>query len=194
MTMSAQPQTPRPKVSYKVKNPSKDFRPVAPRKGAVARFLAPRRFDATWSNLAGLGVVLTVKLGDDGVPYCAGLAIQQTDPGQSITGQTLRDISLPQLMQAALDEVTFKAERQAGGGWRMDFPPVSRSRTPITGEHLQEVARRYKAALERDEPPTYTVAREMGVSRATAARWVGLARDAKHLGPALPGRPGEGKS
>jgi hypothetical protein len=96
-------------------------------------------------------------------------------------------------MQAALDEVTYKATKQTGGGWRMDFPAVSRGRSPITDEHLQEVARRYRAAHKRGEPPTHTVAREMGTSRATAARWVGLAREKKHLGPALPGQAGEGE-
>jgi hypothetical protein len=63
--------------------------------------------------------------------------------------------------------------------------------SPISQEHLAEVAKRYREAAEKGDHPTQAVAREMNVARSTAARWVGLARRHGLLGPSLPGRAGE---
>lgn len=56
---------------------------------------------------------------------------------------------------------------------------------------LEEVAAAYRLASLLGEPPTQTVADRFAVSRATAGRWILKAREAGHLGDALPGRAGE---
>jgi hypothetical protein len=63
--------------------------------------------------------------------------------------------------------------------------------SPVTDEHLTQVAELYRAAFERGDPPTQTIADTMHVARSTAARWVGLARKRGLLGASLPGRAGE---
>jgi hypothetical protein len=70
----------------------------------------------------------------------------------------------------------------------------SRSGSPLTAEHLSEVAERYRKALKQGLPPTQTVADEMHAARSTAARWVAKARERGLLGPARRGRAGEEKS
>jgi hypothetical protein len=63
--------------------------------------------------------------------------------------------------------------------------------SPITDENLRQVAEVYRAALERGDPPTETVANVLNVARSTAARWVSKARERDFLGPAMRGRAGE---
>jgi hypothetical protein len=75
------------------------------------------------------------------------------------------------------------------GEARNAIPP--RRRRVVTAQHLAEVAGIYRAAVIRGEPPTVAVAERFTVSHSTAARWVGLARDAGTLGPAHGKRPGE---
>jgi len=71
------------------------------------------------------------------------------------------------------------------------LPIVSRRRYQVTDDHLAEVAKVYRAAVEGNLPPTKAVAKHFTVSHSTAARWVGMARQAGHLGPALGKRAGE---
>lgn len=61
--------------------------------------------------------------------------------------------------------------------------PRRRQRTAVNDEHLRLVADVYRSALQK---PTVAVQQHFKVSHSTAARWVGLARDAKHLPPAKP--------
>jgi hypothetical protein len=63
--------------------------------------------------------------------------------------------------------------------------------SPVTDENLRQVAKLYRAAIKRGDPPTETVAETMHIARSTAARWVTRARERKLLGPALRGRAGE---
>jgi hypothetical protein len=63
--------------------------------------------------------------------------------------------------------------------------------SPVGDEHLERVAKLYRAAVERGDPPTETVGKEMHAARSTAARWVALARKRGLLGAAIPGRGGE---
>jgi hypothetical protein len=71
--------------------------------------------------------------------------------------------------------------------------PMAQRRNRITPEHLAEVARIYREAWEAGEHPTIAVQNYFGISHSTAARWVGQARRAGHLGrPAEGSRGGEG--
>jgi hypothetical protein len=69
--------------------------------------------------------------------------------------------------------------------------PISRSRKRLTDSHLAKVAEAYRAAWKAGTPPTKAVAQSFTVSHSTAARWVGAARKAGHLGPADSSRGGE---
>lgn len=63
--------------------------------------------------------------------------------------------------------------------------PRRRQRTSVTDSHLGSVAAVYAAALEK---PTVAVQQHFKVSHSTAARWVGLAREAGHIPPARKSR------
>jgi hypothetical protein len=76
---------------------------------------------------------------------------------------------------------------------RANRTPMARRRNRVTAEHLVEVARVYREAWEVGEHPTIAVQNHFEVSHSTAARWVGKARRAGHLGrPAEGARGGEG--
>jgi hypothetical protein len=58
----------------------------------------------------------------------------------------------------------------------------------ISDDQSRSAAEVYKAALKAGDPPTQAVADTFGVGRSTAARWIQIARDRGHLGPATPGK------
>ncbi len=66
-----------------------------------------------------------------------------------------------------------------------------RSGSPLTDEHLGGVAEMYRAAVDRGDPPTQTIAESKNVTRSTASRWVAAARKRGFLGPAKRGQAGE---
>ncbi len=70
-------------------------------------------------------------------------------------------------------------------------PRRPRRGSPVSDGDLREVAKLYRTAYERDDPPTRTIADTMHVSRPTAARWVGKARERGFLGKAKRGQAGE---
>ena len=69
--------------------------------------------------------------------------------------------------------------------------PLRRRRDRITDDLLREVAQVYRAANDAGEAPTMAVAQHFYKSHSSAARWVGLAREAGHLGQADGSRGGE---
>lgn len=69
--------------------------------------------------------------------------------------------------------------------------PLGRRRGRITREHLEEVARIYRAAWEKGLPPTTAVAEHFDRPHSTAADWVLRARRAGVLGKADGTRGGE---
>jgi hypothetical protein len=69
--------------------------------------------------------------------------------------------------------------------------PITQRRKRLTDSHLTKVAEVYRVAWQDGSPPTKAVAQEFYVSHSTAARWVGAARKAGHLGPADSSRGGE---
>ena len=66
-----------------------------------------------------------------------------------------------------------------------------RKRGPITDERLRQVADIYRAACFATGAPTNAVRDQLGVPRATAGRWVSLARQRGFLGATQPGVAGE---
>lgn len=66
-----------------------------------------------------------------------------------------------------------------------------RRRGPIPDDELRRVAEIYRQASIASAAPTNAVRDQMGVSRATAGRWVALARERGFLGAARPNAAGE---
>jgi hypothetical protein len=116
--------------------------------------------------------------------------------GEPVTALTLRQVPLDRLFHALVTSMTT-----ARGGGAYGLPGLGilsegsqeiRRRGPSDDGVLQAVASLYRMAVMRGEPPVRTVMSEMGLSRATAGRWIDRARERQFLGPAEPGKAGEG--
>jgi hypothetical protein len=170
------------------------------------RYAVPRRFVSTVRDKdLSVEVEMETEVDDRGRPHCRRLEVRPLDHAE-VTGDTLRRIPIARwlgfLMTEAMWRVTAPGEMQTGmlQAERAEFyeryaqgARRPRSGSPITADHLCKVAELYRAALERGDPPTQTVADEMYAARSTAARWVAKARERGLLGPSLPGRAGERK-
>ena len=86
--------------------------------------------------------------------------------------------------------------------WQQDLQQLStaldaavssreRARNRITDEHLEQVARVYRQALDTGIPPKKAVSAELHASTSTAGRWISQARKRGILGPTMPGKKGE---
>jgi hypothetical protein len=170
-------------------------------------FAAPQRFIAK-----GESVSLEVEVEADGTPHCRALEVRAQEG--DVTSDTLRAVAVGKLTREAVAAaaVPVKAGKPVGSGALLHAllttPPKEhaafyerytegarepRRGQPLTDENLSQVAALYRAALERGDPPTQTVADALHVPRSTAARWVAAARERKLLGPSLRGRAGERK-
>jgi len=69
--------------------------------------------------------------------------------------------------------------------------PVTRRRDRITDAVLRETAEVYRAAWAAGKNPTVAVSKHFHKAHSTAARYVGLAREAKYLGPPDGSKGGE---
>lgn len=168
------------------------------------RYAVPRRFKSTArDDDLGIEVKFDTEIDDHGHPRCRQLEIRALGDSE-ITGDTLRRIPVGRwlgvLMAAAAWKVTGPTTMQTGmpRSERAAFyeryaqgARQGRQGTPVGDDHLRQVAELYRAALDRKDPPTQTIADEMHAARSTAARWVAKARERGILGPALPGQAGE---
>jgi hypothetical protein len=167
-------------------------------------FVVPRRFAAVAGQLA-----LDIEVASDGTARCVGLIVRAAD-GEALTTEALRGIPLARLAKEAVAEAARSYTPLEPGGepiFRLTSTPrdahaafyesyVNSAReprrgSPITDENLSEVARVYREATKRGDPPTQAVALAMHVARSTAARWVAAARVRGFLGPAMRGKGGE---
>lgn len=83
----------------------------------------------------------------------------------------------------------------AGGASKGIAPRPRPGRKGYPPEHFQEVADAYReACMTHPRSPFLALTRHLHVSEATARRWVGVARSRGFLGPAIPGKAGEGKT
>ena len=152
-------------------------------------------------------ITLEIKISDRGEPRCVGISVHDED---GVTGEALRGIPVARLVKEAFAAAAVRYGPIEEGGEsilrvigttaedRAAFydrfakdARQPRSGSPLTHEHLQQVATIYREAVKRGDPPTQTVAEVMNVTRPTAGRWVGEARKRKLLGPAKRGRAGE---
>lgn len=151
-----------------------------------------------WGRPAWVRLVLDVTVDEWGRASCLSLKAEKLD-GLPLTATDLRRIPLArilrdasrasQLFAAALGPGVFgpPTPREAR---RIAADPCRRPRrgSPITRQHLEEVAQTYRDAFQRGDRPTRAVQATFSVERATASRWVRAARDAGLLPPAEPGR------
>jgi hypothetical protein len=152
---------------------------------------------------------MEVIIDDAGRPSCLELSVRALDD-RPVTSQTLRAIPVHRLLrQAAVHASTFLTYDgpTPDGGSKFAAPSADereetrtrvlerarspRQGSPITNEHLTQVADVYRTALAAGRRPTQTIRERWHVERATASRWVAAARAAGLLGPATQGRASE---
>ena len=197
------PDIPPLKISYNVRA-GQSFVLAAQRAGATKRFVVPQKFTVSGAR-ADIGVVMTVETDTSGVSRCIALELRELEGGEPVTGGVLRKIPVQEMMREALALVAGEVQSQGGGVTSAGFGSgraagfdenVRRPRrgAAVTDDQLRQVADLYRAALDRGDPPTQTIADEMHAARSTAARWVAKARAAGFLGAAVRGRAGEEQS
>jgi hypothetical protein len=166
------------------------------------RYAVPRLFTAIVQG-ESVEVEFDVEMDGDR-PCCRRLEVRALG-GAEITGDTLRRIPVGRILGEALTLAAWRVERPGvavnpipAAAERLAFyeehaSSARRPRrgSPVTEEHLAQVAALYRAALDRGDAPTQAVAETMHAARSTAARWVGMARSRGLLGASIPGRAGE---
>lgn len=149
-------------------------------------------------------VSLGIEVDDRGRPRCTGIEVRAR-AGAAVTGDALR-LPVGRLIREVVAGTAEKVESSAPGIIKtapFSMPIDERAElyeelirqprrgAPLTDRDLIQVARIYRAAMERGDPPTKMLADRMKVGRATASRWIKRARNDGHLGEAIPGRAGE---
>ena len=166
---------------------------------------------AVWEHFVAEseGVALEIRITERGEPRCVGISVRDEE---GVSSQALRRVPVARFVKEAFTVAASRFESVKKGG-----KPIARilsttskdrarfyerfakdvrqprSGSPLTDEHLGQVAELYRAAVERGDPPTQTVAETMHVTRPTAGRWVAKARERGLLGPAKRGRGGEAR-
>jgi hypothetical protein len=148
-----------------------------------------------------LWIELQVEVNRWGRGRCVGIKIEPLDGG-AVTGELLRKVPIATLVRHAVPEAGSRIRETAPGrfepliGTERDDAysqllentrPVRRG-APITDDHLKQVAAVYGEALVNGEPPLRTVEAQFKAKRSTASKWVAMARQRGHLGPARQGK------
>jgi hypothetical protein len=129
----------------------------------------------------------------DGQPRCAELRCRPKSGGPPVTSESLRRVALARYLRESttayaqrveFDEhgqVVFAQSTGTGDQPLLARAAQKRPRQQMTDELLRKVARVYS---EAESKPTLAVMRHFYLSRPTAGRWVGLAREHGFLPPA----------
>lgn len=114
-----------------------------------------------------------------------GLYISQRKGGPSVSIEGIRQLSVAAMIREVanreLTEVTSNPVDQAALTRERIATLVAEGPTERT---LRLVAYLYRRAVAVGDPPTQQVEKTMGLSRSKAGRWISLARERNHLGPA----------
>jgi hypothetical protein len=174
-------------------------------------FAVWRRFATdAHSDVLGVSARLRIETDLDGTSRCTAVSIH----GDDLTSNDLR-LPLARLVRQAVAHWALPVGTPAGSsleghaataleagvdrerfmGFYEEFTANARRPrrgAPITDAQLEDVATRYRKAIEDgDRSPTRTVADQLVVGRSTAARWIAKARERGMLGPALRATAGE---
>jgi hypothetical protein len=113
--------------------------------------------------------------------------------GDDITTDGLRRVPVGRILQHAIEKVVL-----LNGVFVMGRGVIDRAVQEVASASgpddkvLILVATLYRLAYAVNVPPTAYVSERLGLPKSTAGRYVGLARKAGHLGPALGTKAGEG--
>lgn len=130
----------------------------------------------------------------DGRFVVESLTLKRVDGGPPITNEQLRLVPVAELVRKGIKRAVEVSVRTSGVmlGLSSDWTDVAELRKAgATDETLQYVSARYRMAYACWDPATDAVADAIGVSRATAGRWIAKARRAGYLGPAVGTKAGE---
>ncbi len=163
----------------------------------------PSAFTARYTPDSGPAVELAVTI-EGGSPVCQEIRVLRDPGGPSLTGTEIRRVPIVDVIEHACRQVAVRFVEQFPDGstaWEPTFDDeparrtvardvtTARQRRHVTDDLLRDVARVYRA--NRDSSPTASVQETFTVSRATATRWIKLARERGFLGKAIKGKAGE---
>ena len=166
----------------------------------------PSSYEVTCDNVTGVPyrVELSVVMTPKGPKATRVALMQRTDErgrpaGPEVTSTAIRRLTVTDLLERSVhavvavvvdelpvaDPTRERAARLSQASKADGAAVVSDRRRTVDDALLRRVAEVYRHALVLGRhDPTATVARELGVARSTAGRYVQQARDRDHLGPA----------
>lgn len=127
---------------------------------------------------------------------CVKLVVTNLGEGTPITSAGLRELAVADLVRHAGDAVLHIRETADNGAMRVGTALPNESEAEFVAEHgfcdesLRIAARVYRVAYLIGDPPTKAVEQVLGLTRASAARWVSVARQRGYLGRTVPGKAG----
>lgn len=166
-----------------------------------AGLAAARAFEATTNVITDDPITFTVRLSvayEDDRFVLRSVEVAQADDGPPVTADVLRVLPLNRIMVLAVEDLLFDVEvAKAAAEGKTDTTKM----TPLswvapdpgsgpTDDNIKVVSIAYRIAYACGVPPTKYVEERMGLSRATAGRWIKAARDRGLLGQTDPGRKG----
>jgi hypothetical protein len=139
----------------------------------------------------GYDIEAVIALDADAERYvCQEFWMRQREGGPPVTGEAIRAVPIQQLVKTAirLAHLEKKGPADADGVVPSGLvpgakPPEGLAKQGPTDEVLRWVAQTYNLAEVINEPPTKTVQDQLGISRATAGRWVAEARKRGLISP-----------
>lgn len=146
---------------------------------------AMRRFSASGTELP-YDLEVEVDFAD-GRLVVSSLLVKRKADGPAVRTQDLMRVKLGDLLHQAVmsgQVLMYRSEPD-------ETPPAEVAAAGPTPEALQLVARFYRLAYVSGNPPTVTVAKELGITRATAERWISRCRQQGYLGMSIGPQPGE---
>ncbi|MEU1497032.1 hypothetical protein [Streptomyces sp. NPDC005732] len=135
------------------------------------------------SEARGVELVKIFGMGPDWLMWL-GFVVQKFPPTEwtkRAQSTVVQFLQMPEIRKALVEAGIPMPEAETAASQPAEAGVQKRRR--ITVDHLSEVARIYREAQWRDDPPTRAVQEYFGVSHSTAAKWVGAARKNDLLPP-----------
>lgn len=121
---------------------------------------------------------------EDGRFVCEALQCQRKTGGPPVKTELIRKLPVAQLVRLVAGGHLFQVQESSPGKCAVEplNLPEPRAGEGPTEDVLRDVALTYRFAFAAGEPPTKTVMHHFEISRATAGRWVSMARELGYLG------------